>query len=186
MYDFTYISSTTATISGIYWSIFTYSAMFNSSDSLNKTQSFRFGPQNDFTFYNYYHPAIEMDCPYSGKLLDCVCDCNSGMFGVSFSTSYCFCHFNETVKNSIECKVQVDCAFPGYAPNSYMYSLDSRQVSWTPDSQLDLESTSVSCFQKPQQYMYSCAYNVLIGAVDYNWTGNQRIFSHICLFKFFS
>lgn len=186
MYNLTLVSATNTTISGLIWSIFTYSAWFNSSNYINSTLRYRFGPKNNYTYYTFTHPAMRMRCHsiLSGsKLLDCNCNCNQPIYGISMSTSGCDCQYDDTNRDFAECQMQVDCSLP--AVNSSSYSYDSLGNTWMSPN-LNINQTAVGCYKRSQQYMYSCTFNLQIGTIDYNFTSNgvRNLISEKNIFHF--
>lgn len=174
MYNLTLLSTSNISISGLLWSVFTYTAMFNSSNYQDSVQRFQYASD---TFYNYSNKLIRMRCPSaSEKLIDCKCDCNSPLFGITFSTNFgCNCRFNESAINSIECSLQIDCTLPANNQSASAYSIDAL-APWVIGKNYRLDNYVTYCYQSSQQYMYSCTYNILIGTIDEDYPSEGESF----------
>lgn len=131
---------------------------------------------NSSTLYSFKYSGIGMNCPTNTNytMIDCQCNCNQPLFGAIESTySGCNCYFDPAVAQSIQCQINIQCgqALPSADLSFSVDSLGNFQLG----QNLELNQTSATCLWKTSQYMYSCKYLILIGDINYNWTGGLFI-----------
>lgn len=189
------------TYGSLIWDILVYSAFFNSSAYENSTQVklklfsnclgliypfclgnqiFGFKADSNVDYYYFMHPNYQIFCPSStnGNIVDCQCNCSEPIIGVTVSYGYgCQCNFDHSQLGSLECTVLISCSVPGNASLIDHYSYDSQGYFYM-NKNYSFNSIENTCYQKYNQYMISCKFNVLIGTINYNVTG---FLSNFCL-----
>lgn len=154
MYNLVLVSTQNISFYNLFWTLFTYTADFNSTNKVSTIDKIYFtnAPNINYQFtYNKY----SFQCPNKLSLVDCKCKCENLLMGISFYNNYC----ESRTTWSENCQIEIKCL---NKTKNFDSSIDTDVYSVSTSTM----GKNFSCLSAKYQLMTSCNYYIITGLLN--------------------